>query len=213
MRRTGSCNFLSEALSVAFSADSKVLAIGYKYPGRNKPARRHHPSFDPAPAVNGLGSTVESVAFSPVGDILAVGTNEAGIQLWNIATGQADTPVAAISTGSVNSLAFSPDGNILASGDGDGTIRLWDVATGSQIGTDLTGEPRRFHQRKRLSRTAASSPAATPMALSAFGTLAHANDVAPYLCTLAGRSLSRAEWGAEHVLPGPPDQTVCPPRT
>ena len=203
---------LSEALSVAFSADSKILAIGYKYPGRIKLLDVTTLHVIPAPSVNALGSMVGSVAFSPVGDILAVGTNEAGIQLWNIATGQADMLVAAISTGSVNSLAFSPDGNILASGDGDGTIRLWDVATGSQIGTDLTANPVASINSVAFSpdgRTLASSDANGTLRLWNVSDL---TNVASYLCTLAGRSLSRAEW-AQYVPLDPPYQTVCPPRT
>ena len=83
---------------------------------------------------------VDSVAFSPDGKILAAGTFDGTVQLWNVATRrQIGLPLAS-GTGEVLSVAFSPDGKILATGNsGDGTVRLWNVATHQQIGAPLTG--------------------------------------------------------------------------
>ena len=77
-------------------------------------------------------SWVYSLAFSPDSTTLASGTH-AGVQLWDVVTGQSTTAFAG---GNVTSIAFSPNGDLLASGGSD--IWLWDVATGQLVAT-LTG--------------------------------------------------------------------------
>ena len=73
---------------------------------------------------------VLSVAFSPDGALLAVGTQNNEILLWQV---QRDMQLYAAlqgHTGWVWSVAFSPDGRTLASSSQDHTVRLWDVRTG-----------------------------------------------------------------------------------
>jgi WD40 repeat protein len=86
-----------------------------------------------------LNPAIDSIAFSPDGKLLALGSDSGPIRLWDVATGH---PVGPPLTGHLNSaqgVTFSPDGKILASAGGDGTIRLWDVATGQPLGPPLTG--------------------------------------------------------------------------
>ncbi len=91
------------------------------------------------PGVNVLpaGSMVYTVAFSPTGKVVACGTENGMIWLWNAATGQPDGKPFTGNEGEVNSLAFSPDGQILATGGSDQVIQLWDVATRKPIGKVL----------------------------------------------------------------------------
>ncbi|MEB3218555.1 MAG: serine/threonine-protein kinase [Nostocales cyanobacterium 94392] len=71
---------------------------------------------------------VNSVAISPDGNILASGSFDNTIKLWNLATGELIRTLAEHSDW-VNSVAFSPDGNLLASGSSGGTIKLWNPQT------------------------------------------------------------------------------------
>src|SRR6266849_4056873 len=70
-----------------------------------------------------------SVTFNPSGKLLAAGTTDGEIRLWQTTDG---TPLLTCQghTDWVWSVVFSPDGTILASGSQDKTIRLWDVSTG-----------------------------------------------------------------------------------
>lgn len=66
-----------------------------------------------------------SLALSPAGDLLALGTGSNGVAVYEVATGK---PVCEFKHGSVvNALAFSPDGMTLAAASPDAPVYLWDV--------------------------------------------------------------------------------------
>ena len=58
---------------------------------------------------------MNSVAFSPDGKILAAGSADDTIRLWDVATRRPLGPPLTGHTDTVNRVAFSPDGTILAS--------------------------------------------------------------------------------------------------
>lgn len=84
---------------------------------------------EPKPLViDGKDVIYWSLAFSPDGKILAIGTQDDGIELRAPKTGK---KLATLETDeSPEALVFSPDSQILASGSNDGSVRLWDVKTG-----------------------------------------------------------------------------------
>ncbi len=86
------------------------------------------------------GHGANGVAFSPDGKILAAGTENLTVELWNAETGAHIATLEGYNPyrgyiKEVFSLAFSPDGKILATGTWHGSIKLWDVATRTEITT------------------------------------------------------------------------------
>ena len=79
-----------------------------------------------------LTSGVRGVALSADARILATGSEDGTVRLWETTTGR---PFASLQghTGGVWSVALSPDGTLLASGSTDGTVRLWQVSTGRPL--------------------------------------------------------------------------------
>lgn len=115
-----------KALAVAFSPDSKTVALG----GENsevvlcdvatgKPVRRLN---------KGNGNWARSLAFSPDGKFLACGDG-GPIRLWNLADGTLILR-SPLSDFKAAQAAFSPDGRMLATTDNDSVIHLWELATG-----------------------------------------------------------------------------------
>ncbi|BAC92297.1 NB-ARC domain-containing protein [Gloeobacter violaceus] len=77
------------------------------------------------------------VAYSPKGELLAIGDDSGEVRLWRVRDGQQQLSFRG-HTDWISALAFSPDGSVLASGSEDQTIKLWDTATGQCLRT-LTG--------------------------------------------------------------------------
>jgi WD40 repeat protein len=80
--------------------------------------------------LEGHSSWVNSVAFSHDSKLLASGSYDDTIKIWDTATGTLQQTLEGHS-GSVNSVAFSHDSKLLASGSYDDTIKIWDAATGT----------------------------------------------------------------------------------
>ncbi len=75
---------------------------------------------------------VSSVAFSADGALLASGSEDNTVKLWEVASGR-ELRVLSGHSDSVYSVAFSADGVLLASGSYDDTVRLWETRDGGLL--------------------------------------------------------------------------------
>ncbi|UCE37265.1 MAG: hypothetical protein JSW00_17605 [Thermoplasmata archaeon] len=82
-------------------------------------------------------ASVNSVAWSPDGIMLASGSSDNTLKVWDITTGFEVLNLTG-HTDFVWSVSWSPDGKKLASGSSDNTIKLWDYASASNE-KNLTG--------------------------------------------------------------------------
>jgi WD40 repeat protein len=117
--------------ALALSPDGKLLA--WAVVGRVETSAKVH-LLDPVSGrlVGALeGPSVESLAFSPDGRLLAVGEFHHNVRLVDVARRRFVRDLGE-HTHSVTALCFSPDGKHLASASADGGAKLWNVPLGRE---------------------------------------------------------------------------------
>jgi len=82
----------------------------------------------------GHASFVSSLAISPAGDVLASGSWDKTIKVWELETGALIGTLTGHSD-RVNSVAISCDGKLLVSGSSDETIKFWNLQSGDLLCT------------------------------------------------------------------------------
>jgi WD40 repeat protein len=87
--------------------------------------------------------TVFTVAFSPDGQLFAMGDANCEISLWQVANKKLIV-ICKGHTDWVRSVVFSSDGTTLASASYDQTVKIWDIRTGECLKT-LQGHTSRVH--------------------------------------------------------------------
>jgi WD40 repeat protein len=138
---------------VAFSPDGRSLAVvdGPRVRIIDVAARQVRHVLD------GHGKEVGCLAFGPGGQLLATGSADHTVCVWDLDTGRVRNRFFHPST-EARALSFSPDGKTLASGDGLGKVVLWHVATGQELMT--------LDEYSGLVRSLAFSPDGSVLALA-----------------------------------------------
>jgi len=93
------------------------------------PARKAGLAVEPKAVLTTNGQGVNSLAFSPDGELIAAACQSDDIELWEVRTRKRRFTLEG-HTAPVQAVAFSGDGKLLASGGDDGTVRLWYTAAG-----------------------------------------------------------------------------------
>jgi WD40 repeat protein len=102
---------------------------------------RRLPAIRSIHTLSGPPAAFNAVAFSPDCRLVAAGSDDGSIRIWDTATGNPyGRPLAGPQghTGKVLAVAFSPDGTLLASGGEDEKIRLWELPSTSLHGAPIT---------------------------------------------------------------------------
>jgi WD40 repeat protein/beta-lactamase regulating signal transducer with metallopeptidase domain len=126
--------------SVAYSPDGKTIAVG---DGAQNTAGNVI-LWDVATrkvkaTLEGHELAVHTVVFSPDGTLIASGSADGTIRVWDTATGSERYALTGLS--GVTELVFSPDGKLLAAAGETNGVTLWEVETGTEAArlTDLAG--------------------------------------------------------------------------
>ncbi|MBI3208314.1 MAG: WD40 repeat domain-containing protein [Candidatus Solibacter usitatus] len=114
--------------AVALSTDGRTLAIAAGMPAKSTSVQLF--DFDSGRQIATLYQSVEeifSLAFSPDGKLLAAGSSDGMVRVWDVAAGTKPKETLRQHGGWVTGVAFSPDGKLFASASADRTAQVWDT--------------------------------------------------------------------------------------
>jgi WD40 repeat protein len=185
-----------------FSRDGRMLAaLGCCEPGSTIEvwsARSGKELFSPR-----VAGHATSIAFSPDSHLLAAGTEDGKVVLWDLAAGSPAGAPVDVATGPVEAISFSPDGRLFVASSDDGRATLWNPRTHKRLADAFPEEENsvpvaRFTSRGDVVIENVRNTSRWPIDPQSW---------ARFACRVAGRDLTRDEW--TDLLPGRPYRSVC----
>ena len=107
---------------ISVSDDDTIRVRNLADPPSNRVIKR------PRRQLFGFSNQVDCATFSPDDRLIATGSWDKVVRVWNANTGELVKSLTG-HTRAITCVAFSPDGKTLASSSNDGTVRLWDLNT------------------------------------------------------------------------------------
>ncbi|KAJ7108201.1 hypothetical protein C8R44DRAFT_884965 [Mycena epipterygia] len=89
--------------------------------------------------LRGHSGPVNSITFSPDGALIASGSRDKTMCVWDAQTGELLVEPIQGHTLPITAVHFSPDGTRIASGSKDQTVRVWDTRTGTLVAGPFEG--------------------------------------------------------------------------
>lgn len=132
--RTEIIKTLQDAMKVVSSSRESITSITYQPQSlfRVRSVTRCTASLP------GHDEAILAVSFSPDSRVIATGSGDTTVRLWNPESQLPDRTLEGHKNW-VLVVAFSPDATKLASASMDGSVRLWDPVTGASLGKPLNG--------------------------------------------------------------------------
>ena len=129
--------------ALALSADGQMLGLA-----RGSEVTLLSPTGEVTRTLSGPEDSVNRLAFSNDGLMLAGAEEDGTIRIWKVANGRSERTLTALTE--ITALAFAPSGETLATAGADNTISIWNLQTGLQQG--------KFHKHDATINALAFSP-------------------------------------------------------
>jgi WD40 repeat protein/serine/threonine protein kinase len=103
-------------------------------PGETPPIATPAPNQPNAQVFTGHLASVNSLVWSPKGNLIASASDDRTVQIFDATTGQRQIVYNGHAQ-EVATVAWSPNGNLIATGGQDSTVQIWEAATGKLVFT------------------------------------------------------------------------------